>query len=194
MTDVFAAVPESRTVPVAMTPAAAQPGPESNGSGPGLDFSVFLGIGASLGTLVDGMQSDRDRKSCEQPPGNEPIFASGIVPASGTLILDLGSCPQGRVWQIRRLVVGGVKVTTTAAGKAYAFAQGAPPSDLVLTDCVEMFSALPALNKYGTHQLFLLGGDHLWVALVGATATQQYNAAARVEDWDDATFRSTFTE
>lgn len=181
-------------VPVALSPLAAQDGgPDSDG--PGVDFSFFVSLGASLDTLSSGLQDDRDRRASMRPPGDQLIARAGVAPASGTLLLDLGgSVPIGRVWQIRRLIIGGVAVTTAAEGAAYAFAQGAPPTDLILTDCVGMYPTLPAIEKFGTHQLFMLEGERLWVAFVGATSGQQYAAAARVEDWDASNFRSTFTE
>lgn len=179
--------------PVTMTPRAASDGGADSG-GPGVGVDFFVTLGATLGTLADTLTADRQRRDEMEAPSNEQLFQAGIIPASGTLLLDLGSVPQGRIWQVRRLVVGGVAVTTSAAGAAYAFAQGAPPADLALTDCVDIFSTLPQGNTYGTHQLFLLPGEHLWVAFVGATAAQQYAASARVEDWADASFRSTFAE
>lgn len=179
--------------PVTMTPRAAGDGGEDSGGGLGLDF--WVGLGASLGTLVNDMRADRDAAaaSTPDPPGDTPLFQAGLI-VGGTLTLDLGSVPQGRVWQIRRLIVGGIKVTTTAAGTAYAFAQGAPPTDLNLTSCVDIFSSLPQGNTYGTHQLFLLPGEHLFVVFQGATNGQQYAASARVEDWAQADFSSTFVE
>lgn len=182
------------SMPVTLTPRAAADGDTAEQPGGGLDLSVFFSIDAQLGSLAAGLASDRQRRDSMEPPSNPPLFRAGVVPASGLLTLDLGSVPQGFVWQVRRIIVGGVKVTTTAAGKAYAFASGGAPADLALTDCVDIFAALPALNKYGTHQLFLLAGEHLFVAFVGATPTQQYVASARVEQWDDAIFRSTFAE
>lgn len=192
MTSVFETAPSYQ--PVTQSPEAAAKGdPGTNGAG--FDFSFLVGLGASLGTLADGLAQDRaERRAREKPPGDNQIFRADVVPSSGVLTLDLGSVPLGHVWQVRRLVVGGVKVTTTAAGSAYAFAQGAPPTDLALTDCVDMFLTLPQGNTYGTHQLFLLGGEHLYVVFSGATAAQQYAASARVEDWEDTTFRSTFAE
>jgi hypothetical protein len=194
MTSIFDSMRADPATPVVLSPLAAADGiPDDGDGGGGLDASFFLSLGASLGTLTEGLQADRDRRDSMRPPGNEQLFKSGTVPSSGLLLLDLGSVPQGRVWQVRRLVVGGVKVTTTAAGAAYAFAQGAPP-DLGLTDCVDIFLTLPMGNTYGTHQLFLLASEHLWVAFSGASSGQQYAASARVEDWDDAAFRSTFAE
>jgi hypothetical protein len=180
--------------PVILTPEAAAKGVPASEDGAGFDFSILVSVGAQLGSLVDGLQSDRDRRDSAQPPTNPPLFKVGIAPASGEVIFDLGAVPQGFVWQVRRIIVGGVKITTTAAGKAYAFAQGSAPRDLALTDCVDIWPALPAISKYGTHQLFLLADEHLFVVFEGATPAQQYVASARVEQWDDATFRSTFVE
>lgn len=199
MTSVFDDTAQSNgrgdpSMPVTMSPLAAADGTPEEAPGAGVDLSVFFSIDAQLGKMADGLAADRDRRESMQPPSNPPLFKSGIVPASGVLTLDLGAVPRGFVWQIRRLIVGGSKVTTTAAGSAYAFAQGLAPVDLALTDCVDIFSTLPMGNTYGTHQLFLLAGTHLYVVFSGATPNQQYAASAYAEQWDDATFRSTFTE
>jgi hypothetical protein len=193
VTSVFDTGRGDPSTPVVLSPLAAQGSPDEGSPG-GLDLSFFLSLGASLGNLADGMESDRRRRDSQLPPSDEQLFASGAASAAGTLTLDLGSVPLGRVWQIRRLIVGGVTVTTTAAGTAYAFAQGAPPADLNLTNCVDIFSSLPQGNTYGTHQLFLTATMHLWIVFASATSGQQYAAAAFVEDWEDSTFRSTYSE
>ena len=175
--------------PVTLSPRAA-----ADGGGAGLDASFFLSLGASVGTLTDEIRADRHRREAMLPPSDESLFASGVCPSSGTLTLALGSVPQGRVWQVRRVVAGGATVTTTAAGKAWVFAQGAPPNDLNLTNWKDGFTTLPLGNTYGTHQFYMLASAHLWVVFTGATSTQQYTAAADVEDWEATNFRSTFTE
>jgi hypothetical protein len=181
------------SVPVTLTPqAAADGGPDADGGG--LDLSFWVNLGASLSTVADSLAADRDRRDRMQPPGDVPLFAAGAASSAGTLTLDLGAVPLGHVWQIRRLVVGGVTVTTTAAGSAYAFAQGAPPADLNLTACVDIFTTLPQGNTYGTHQLFLTQQTHLWVVFASASSGQQYAASGYAEDWLDETFRSTYAE
>lgn len=200
MTNIFDGLRADPLVPLPLIPAAATDGgPDDDGtddgSGPGLNLDFFVQLGASIGSLADGLQSDRDdRKSRQKAPGNEQLFKAGVAPTSGVLYLDLGSVPQGHVWQVRRLIVGGVTVTTTAAGNAYAFAQGARPLDLALTDCVDVFLGLPRGDTFGTHQLYLTMGEHLWVVFVGATSGQQYAASARVEDWEESAYYSTFSE
>jgi hypothetical protein len=189
---IFESLRSDPLTPARLVPeAATRSAPDNEGSG-GFDLSLFVQLGASLGQLADGLQADRDRRDVS-PPGNNQLFAAGVVPNSGQVTLDLGSVPQGHVWQVRRLVVGGTTVTTAAAGSAYAFSAGAPP-DLSLTDCVDIFLTLPQGDTFGTHQLFLLPGEHLWIVFVGATPTQQYAASARVEDWEEQAFLRTFSE
>jgi hypothetical protein len=185
-------------VPGTWTPNAAQDGGPDGEGGAGASVDFFVTLSASLGTLADEMRADRERRASFRPPSDEQIFASGTFPSSGNLILDLGSVPLGRVWQVRRIIVGGATVTTTAAGNAFVFAQGAPPTDLNLTNCVDIFlgslQALPQGDTFGTHQLFLRNLEHLWVVFTGGTSGQQYTASARVEDWEDSSFQSTFAE
>lgn len=198
MSNIFDSARSDPMVPVPLTPLAAAEGGDDDGGGDaggGLGLDFFISLGASLGTLADTAAADRaERQARSVAPGNNPLFASGVAPASGNVVLDLGSVPQGRVWQIRRLIVGGATVIATADGAAYAFGQGAPPADLALTNCMDIFLTLPQGNTYGTHQLFLTRGEHFWVVFTGATMGQQYSASARVEDWDESTYFSTFAE
>lgn len=178
--------------PVALSPRAAdEGGPDSNNGGIGVDF--FLQLGATLGSLAENAQAERHHRESRLPPSNEVVFAAAPFPASGNLILDLGSVPLGRVWQVRRLIVGGIAVTTTAAGQAYVFAQGAAPTDLNLTNCVDIFLTLPRGNTYGTHQLFMVATEHLFVVVTGGTPGQQYAAASRVEDWHYGAFSRSYS-
>jgi hypothetical protein len=182
-------------IPLAATDGADDADSDDGSPSPGLGLDFFIKLGASIGSLTDAIQADRaDRTSRMEAPGNAQLSASGVVPSSGLLILDLGSVPQGRVWGVRRIVTGGAKVTTTAAGEAYIFSQGAPPVDLNISNCVDIYLTLPRGSTYGTHELFLTRGEHLWVAFAGATSGQQYGASAYVEDWSEETYYSTFAE
>jgi hypothetical protein len=190
---------EDPMVPVALTPLAAQDGIDDDGSddgsddSPGVGLDFFISLGAKIGSLADAIDSDRaDRR--RQAPGDAWLQQSGTAGSSGIVVLDMGSVPQGRVWDIRRMVVGGAKVTSSPAGSAYAFVQGAPPTDLSITNCVDIFLTLPQGDTYGTHQLFMTRGEHLWVVFSGAANGTQYAASARIEDWAETTYYSTFAE
>jgi hypothetical protein len=172
--------------PLALSPQAAQEGGPDSGGGLNVDF--FVRLGATLGTLADTLQSDRDKRQVQTPPSETTLFASGVFPSTGPLVLDLGAVPLGRVWQVRLIIVGGVTVTTTAVGQAYVFRQGAPPSDLNLANCVWIFNTMPQGATFGTHQLFAVSREHLYVAFAAGTSGQQYATAMRVEEWDAGSF------
>jgi hypothetical protein len=199
MTSVFE--DSGRTNPAQPQPlvprAATQGDPASDEDGPGVDFSFMLQLGASLGSMAESMQADRDRRDSFAPPGDEQLNADGLVPSSGVLILDLGSVPQGRVWQVRRVVTGGPQATDTPDGAAFVYRQGARPTDLNTTNVVDSFPSFSTGSQgstYGTHQLFLRGGEHLYIVTSGATEGDQWVASAQVEDWEDSSFQSTFAE
>ncbi len=196
MTSVFDDLGDrGRAAPAVPFPHIAVPGSEDNGGG--LDLSVFVSLGATLGTLADGLAADRHHRESMEPPGDEPLFAQGVVPSSGILVMDLGSVPLGRVWQVRRIVIGGPQAIDTPAGVAFAFRQGAPPSDLNTSNVVDSwpsFSDGAQGSTYGTHQLWLLASEHLYVVTSGATNGDRWVASAQVEDWSEATFRSSFSE
>ena len=123
------------------------------------------------------------------------IGAGGTVPASGPLVIDLGATPQGRVWQVRRVVMGGPKATDTPAGSAFLYAQGAPPSDLNTSNLVDSFPSFTSGaqgSTYGTHQLWLPPGEHLWVVVSGGDEGDRWVASARIEDYDQAAFAESF--
>lgn len=182
--------------PVALTPNAAS-GPADDSDGSGIDLSFFVSLGASLGSMADSMQAERDRHDRFAPPGDEQLNADGLVPESGVLVLDLGSVPQGRVWQVRRIITGGPQATDTPSGSAFIYRQGAPPHDLNTSNVVDSFPSFSTGaqgSTYGTHQLFLRGGEHLYVVTSGATEGDQWVASCQVEDWEDNSFQSTFAE
>jgi hypothetical protein len=186
-----------RADPHAPTSQVAAPGSDGGSAGGGLDLSLFVSLGATLGTLADGLAADRERRSSMEPPGDEQIFAQGTVPSSGILVMDLGSVPLGRVWQVRRIVVGGPQANDTPTGAAFAFRQGAPPSDLNTSNMVDSWPSFTdgaQGSTYGTHQLFLRASEHLFVVTSGAVSGVRWVASAQVEDWSEANFRSSFAE
>jgi len=176
--------------PSALTPRAAQeggPDADAGDGGAGVDF--FINLGIQIGNLANAIQADRDERESRIPPTSEPAFTAGVVNDNGDpLILDLGSVPLGRIWQVRRTIVGGPDVTQAVDGSAYWFRQGTAPTDFNVTNCVDIFSDLPRGNTYGAQELFMIATEHLWAVVVGGDAGQQYIASAFVEDWDYSMF------
>jgi hypothetical protein len=185
------------SVPVREPAPGAGP-PDSKGAG--LDLSIFGEIALHLKSLADSTQRDQDRRDrlAAAIPSDEQLSVAGVFPASGNLILDLGSVPVGRVWQVRRIILGGTKVTTTGTGTAYAFAQGAAPVDLNTLNAVDIWSSFSTGaqgSTYSTHTLWLPERAHLWIAFVGMASGMQCVASAQVEDFDAEAYASAlFTE
>lgn len=114
---------------------------------------------------------------------NATPLASGPLP-SGVAIMDLGGPSMGRVWEVRRAWAGGLSVTTAAGGEAWFVKQGAPPTDLNVANLVDFANPLPLTGFYGTHQFFVVQGEHVYVLITGGTNSQQYVAGVAGEDWD----------
>ena len=198
MTSIFAGIEDDLRadpdVPVREPAPGAGP---ADDKGAGLDLSIFGEIALNLRSLADSSKRDQDRKDklAACIPSDEQISAAGKFPASGNLVLDLGSVPVGRVWQVRRIIVGGTIVTTELAGSAYAFVQGAPPVDLNTLNCVDIwpsFSTGAQGSTYSTHTLWLPERAHLWIVFVGAASGAQCVASAQVEDFDAEAFALTY--
>lgn len=78
----------------------------SSGLPPGPELDVFGSICLQLGDQLKGMRGDmrRTRQQAIDARGiDHSCRAAGIVPASGTLVLDLGDPAVGREWAIRQL-------------------------------------------------------------------------------------------
>lgn len=186
------------SVPVRLSAFGKDPG---DGSDSGLDLSFFVSLGASLGSLADSMKRTQDRRDRRAglAPQDHQVSRDKTLPSTGKGLIDLGSVPVGRVWQIRRIVIGGVTATADPAGKAFVIAQGAPPSTTApLTDNV--VDSFPSFKTgcqgatYGTHQLFLTSPEHLWVVILGGATGVQWTASARIEDYDAETYYSTYND
>lgn len=178
-------------------PAHEAPPPDTAGDSPGgFDFGVFAKLAVHLESMA-ARQDREDRRRSRMVPADITQAAAGVVPSTGDLVLDLGSCPMGRAWQIRRLVVGGAAANDTPTGSAFVFATGYPPADLStvgMVDSFPSFSSGAQGNTYGTHQLWLVGGVHLWVVIAGGSAGVQWVAAFQGEDFEEEAYRATFVE
>jgi hypothetical protein len=123
-------------------------------------------------------------------PMDMVLSTTFIVPAGGAGIVPISLGGQnspdvGRVWEVRRIVIGGLAINTVAAGSAYVFKQGAPPTDLNTVNAVASYTTMPATQLFGTHQFFVNQSEGIWLAVVGATAAQQLVVSMQVEDWAD---------
>jgi hypothetical protein len=162
-------------------------------TGAGFDLSFFATLSGHLGSLADSFKREQDRRDVQAAcaPQDYQYSVSATMGSTGILYLDLGAVPQGRVWQVRRLVLGGPAANDAPTGKALIFAQGSKPVALTTSNLVDSFPSFAAGaqgSTYGTHQLFLVSPLHLWAVIVtGATGTQ-WTASVTVEDFDADTY------
>lgn len=103
-------------------------------------MNLAVKIGGDVGSLA---ASDRARHRRELLP-MAPLYASAVVPASGTVTLDLGTPARGKVWEVRGLScvdasnpggvpTGGVPVAVSVTQAAGAATSAVLPAGASLT-------------------------------------------------------------
>lgn len=154
------------------------------------DLKVSLDLlGGSVKRLAE--QQERANQLVQQAgllqPSSRTETAADVCGSTGTLVLDLGGPAQGRLWDVRRIVVGGATRLTAAAGTADVFVSAAgklqQPGSLL--DWADEAATMPLMATYGAAELALRYPEHLFIVINGGTSTQQYLAAARVVDHMD---------
>ena len=152
--------------------------------GPAIDLSFGVELAAELKAGFDGLR-DEDRSARAQEESRIPldhtIRGSGVAPATGDLIFNVGGPPLGRAWVLRRLAIGGTDPTTAVAGAAYIFASSSGDStDLITATWVDTAQTLPLLGWYTSRQVVIQSGQMLWIKITGPTAGTSYAAAGMV--------------
>lgn len=159
--------------------------------------TLNLGIFADLALQIGSLAARVDRaisayeSSLRKIPGDYQYATTGIYPSTGNLLLDLDTPAQGQFWQVRCLIVGGSDITTTPAGTAWVVVQGSAAntagSNVNLANVRDFTTeTLPQRSFYGTHEVVVLPGEHLYVVITGGTSGTQYTASAKVEVFDVA--------
>lgn len=161
-----------------------------DGRPPGADDGPLLAAlkkwGASMheqyrATLEQMILRDRQQRYAATP-NVVPLQAAGVVPASGTLVLDLGAPQLGRRWLVRRLAVAGVPTVGTAlAGRAdwYVGQPGSPSPQAWQWG----MATLPAVQPFSSESIALIPSDHLFVIITTGTSGQGAVASASVVDY-----------
>ena len=153
----------------------------------GASLDVDLGplkLFADLGVKLDGVAKElrnlrrADEARARLLPQLVPITYSAKADTAGNpLYIDCDGPVQGRRWEVRCLVVGGVTFDTTAAGKGRVLVIPSVPLagvDPPLTAVRDNFNALPATANYGTGVMVVGEGDRLVVQIKTPTPSQVY--------------------
>jgi len=155
------------------------PGPPPEQPAAWLDFSARLGdISGGIQQLVSGQQAVRNTT-----PTETALMASGTVPASQTLMMDLGAPAMGRRWSVRSLaVLAGSGPTGTLAGVANWYV-GNPAAFGAGEWAAPTMATLPAFTFVSGDQCNVTATNHLFCVITGGTATQNAFARAYVLDF-----------
>ena len=163
---------------------------------PGFDIRAAFGLALKIGDQLTASLEQQKRLwrklNADTPIMHRPAV-SGVCPTpTASFVLDLGTPSHGTFWEVRKVVIGGSDVTTTAAGSAGLYLSGAPSvNGAGLSNVEDYAAALPNVGYYGTGALYVKPNEHLFVVIYGGTAGQTYiaNAFCRVyqdtviEDW-----------
>lgn len=151
---------------------------EARVSAPGLQF--LAGIQAHLGNIASDIKylKEREERYEREAALYVPLTASSnsLAPSGGSLIMDLSGPATGRIWLVRRLVVGGPIWSSTAAGSVTVYISPSNPVQVGTTGgatwaVVDEYATMPHAATYSNEQLLLRPGDRLYVEIVAPTGT-----------------------
>ena len=153
-----------------------------------LVFELMGGLKASLDTLNKHLRNIAKVEAAYQGGVIEvPIRKVKTSAASGNLVIGCGGPAFGRLWEVKRLTVGGVLWTSTVAGQAIVVVgstsdgQVTPP----LPDIADQAATLPNIAYYSTRQLVVRHPGHLFIVIISPTAATQYAVGGQVSDFPD---------
>ncbi len=141
-----------------------------------------------LKASVDGM-TDLFRKYLraqeeyqQRGPLQLALRTSGTSGSSGDLGFGFGGPKYGRLWEIRRVIVGGLDWDTTVSGSAQLYVASVPALQMVnndnLADMVDQAATLPSVAFYSSGQIVLRHPQELHIVIDGPSATTSYVASA----------------
>jgi hypothetical protein len=147
-------------------------------------IKAWFDVGVTIGDKVDGMGRKFD-KFMARLQHNTPIdyggAGSGVFPASGDLIIPLGTPDQGARWEVTNVVVGGTDLNVAAAGTAGLYVSAFQPTQNApnpagTSGACDYAKALPSVAFYGTRQLVVNDQEYLFLVVFGGTPGQTYVA------------------
>lgn len=166
---------------------------------PGLEISGDLSV--QLGRVASRLEDDAAERRQEREKARARVPAvvriqnSGIIPTpTAPFGINIGGPDAGFEWVVRRIVVGGLTWTTTAAGTAEVYVtglgaqwgtsgggSGTVAGVRALADLVDQAASLPNKGYYGRDELVVKENESLVVVIQGGTAAQQYVATAGIQ-------------
>ena len=141
-------------------------------------IDAFIQTGQAMTARMDKIAAQNaalwQRLQNETPVQNN-MAMSGVFPASGNLVLALGTPDHGTYWEVQQITAGGTDVNVAAAGKAGVYVTGSPGA-IGLNNCRDIAQSLPNVGFYGGRQLYVNDAEQVYVVIFGGTVGQTYVA------------------
>lgn len=166
-----------------------------------MTLSVEGDLSIQLGRVADRLDKDATERiktreiARARVPSVVRIQNSGIIPTpTAAFGINMGGPDSGFEWVVRRIVVGGLTWSTTAAGTAEVYVtglgaqwgtsaggSGTAAGVRSLADLVDQASTLPNKAFYGRDELVVKENESLVIVILSGTAAQQYVASIGVQ-------------
>lgn len=143
--------------------------------------TLWARLSLSIDGLTDTVRAERERRMRERPARGSRQRA-GTVPATGPLILRLGTPAMGHRWNVRNIsVTNASAVRTPAAGTADVYVGN--PSAYGPDAYRWNIGAMPGTAGFSADRLVVIPTDHLFVVVEGGTPGDVLLARAEVLDY-----------
>lgn len=109
---------------------------------------------------------------------------AGLMPASGALVLDLGSPPAGRLWNILAITTYGDDDATTVANARVALYTG-NPDNVGLADLLVPALVVPTYADFAHGVLWCYSSENLVCRVTSAAANVQVGVNIQVAEWKE---------
>ena len=155
-----------------------------------LGAEVDIASRDELDSGLDGLYDRLTSRKAPRPFYSERV-ASGLMPSSGGLVLDLGRPPVSRVWNVTAITTYGSDDASTVANAKAALYFG-DISNLGLSQLVIPALTVPTFLSITKGVLWVHSSASLLVNATGASAGAQIGVNVRILEWreEDITDRS----
>jgi hypothetical protein len=156
-----------------------------------LSLGAIVGVGAKIDGLAAQVKKLLAAQDAYQFGAVEVTLRGAATSAASgaTLVLDLGGPSYGRLWQVRRLAIGGAQWGDAVAGTALVVVAAnintAPP----VSDVADFSATIPNTATYSTGQVVVRNPDRLYLVVLTPTAGTLYAAGGAATDLPDARHR-----
>jgi hypothetical protein len=149
-------------------------------------LKIWAKVGVELGEQVK-KQAESNERLWRRLQWATPVttrqVGSGVFPATGNLVITLGSPDAGTRWTVHSFALGGTDINVSATGKFGLYvsgyvASGFSPGMSALVDGAEWGATpdMPYTNQYGSDQIIINDQETIYVVVFGGTAGQTYMA------------------